>query len=183
MICDLNQKIEAMFGQFRVKTHYAVQAYNDVNSEYYAEYATRSNRQEDLVWYDDSYDLFTFVIVRDIVYQDAPAGGAKNRVKENINAELVIISSAELIGQIQGIKQNTKYNRDTYLFNNVFVQLLNEYREIKVERAVLDIAANERRYLTRNTISIEHRIVAIEFSFERILTFCIDLNCLFNECD
>lgn len=182
VICNLNAKIEGIFGTFKVKTHQAIQAYNDMNSEYYAEYDNGTQEVEDLVFYDDEFDIFAFIIVRSIDYENLGGYGGRQKVKEKVNAELVIISKVELLAQIQGISEMTKYSKDTYLLNNVFIQILTDEKFIKIKRSIMDIAANERRYMPKNSISIEHRILAIEFYYENTLDLCLNLDCIFNEC-
>jgi len=174
-ICKVNAEIEGVFGANKVKTHDSVQAYNDINSEYYAEIG----EAEDLVFYDDEYDVFVFFIVRAINYQDM---NSTNRIKEVVNGELVCISKSTLIEQLVGVSTSTVMSRDVYILNEVFLNLMVKNNLIP-RVSTLDTAINERRYMKKNTLSVEHRIISIAFTFESIVKLCLDLDCIYNPCN
>lgn len=180
LVCELNRKFNGVFGRNKVKTHDVIQAYNNMSNEYYAE-ISETQLIDDLVFYDDEYDIFIFFIVRNIHYTDQKNYTNTVRLKENVNAELVVITKTEIIEQIIGVGKDTSNSKDVYFMNSIFVQLLAN-SNIKVNKSVLDVATNEKKYMIKNTISVEHRIISIEFTYENILSLCIDLNCIYNKC-
>ena len=179
-ICEFNKKIDSIFGRFKVKTHKNVQIYSDKTAEYFAE-IHNTQLVDEIVYYDDEYDVFCFFIITKIDYENLKGYGSSYRVREHVKGEFVFITKQEIVNQITAVDVSTLRSKDTYLLSSVISQLMLS-QHFLVSSANLDTSQIEKRYFRDNVFSVEHKILSFTFDYISDNNICFDFDCLFESC-